>query len=209
MSDTQQTISLAKEDLDAFFEHDLAFYGLPRERISYLLLAQLYVLEKLCIYNIFQITDEIKYLEGAGKGTRTGKESPFSGDLLKGFWKKHFFSDQFIPKNLENFLSNKRGNKSFDNYVKAVFPGNEGDFIEAKTMNEIAHFATFNTFEYKASRAGKSKDTLTGELIVYGKYNGKNYYLCIGHHKEGDEKIRRQILSVCIDEFPFLFEEFA
>lgn len=205
MADSMNGIDLSRDILDQFFDNEFAFYRLPRERISDLLLSQIFICEKLRIHNIFYITDEIKYLEGITGVTRTTKETPFKGDFLKGLWKKHFYSDRFLPRNLANFLSSKAGGKAFDSCIREVVQDNQGDFIEEKTLWKIADFASWGAYKIKASHAGERKGALTGEWLIYGKHDSFNYYLCIARHNAGDENIRREIENICMDEFPFLF----
>jgi hypothetical protein len=50
------------------------------------------------------------------------------------------------------------------------------------------------------SREGK----LTGHWIVFAEHNGKNYYLCLATHEEGDEVVAERIKDGCCAEFPFL-----
>jgi hypothetical protein len=45
---------------------------------------------------------------------------------------------------------------------------------------------------------------LTGEWIVFAKHEGKNYYLCLAGHDEGDDHIFARISDGCAYEFPFL-----
>ena len=45
---------------------------------------------------------------------------------------------------------------------------------------------------------------LTGQWIIFAQHEGKNYYLCLGSHSSGDQKIRNQIDAVCVHEFPIL-----
>lgn len=202
MTDSWYTLKLSKDSLNKFFENEVAFYGLPRERISNLLLAQLYVYHSLRIQSIYDITDEIKYLEGITERTSTVEAGPFTrGKFLKGFWKKHFFNARFIPRNLRNYLSSTTGRKAFEDCVSEAFSQNQGDFIDEKTLNTISYFVTFGAFQRKSA--------LTGEWIIFGKYNGQNYYLCIASHREGDETIRNKILNMCSTEFPFLSELFV
>jgi hypothetical protein len=52
----------------------------------------------------------------------------------------------------------------------------------------------------KRSRAQK----LTGEWIVFAKHEGKNYYLTLAAHGEGDDHIFARIRDGCVSEFPFL-----
>lgn len=47
-------------------------------------------------------------------------------------------------------------------------------------------------------------ESLTGEWLIFAKYESRNYYLCIGKHKSGDDYLRSQIDAVCLKEFPFL-----
>ena len=201
MRDTQCTLKLSRDDLNEFFENEFAFYRLPRERISDLLLAQLYVCRNLRIHSFYDITDEIQYLEGISTRTKTEKERPFTRVFLNGLWKKHFFSARFIPRNLRNYLSSTTGRKAFEDCISEAFSQNQGDFIDDKTLNKISYFVTFGAFERKSA--------LTGEWIIFGKYNSQNYYLSIASHREGDETIRNKILSMCSTQFPFLSELFV
>lgn len=207
MTDSIYDFNLSPDSLDCFFENEVAFCQLPRERISDLLLSQLVICQKLRIHNIFYITDEMKYLEGINYRTRTAKEKPFRGDLLKGLWKKHFYSDRFLPRNLANFLSSKEGRKAFSSFFQDVMQENQGDFIEDETLRRIADFASYGVYKLKTSRAGKEEGALTGEWLIYGKHNGLNYYLCIARHNAGDDKIRGEIERFSLKEFPFLFKE--
>jgi hypothetical protein len=47
---------------------------------------------------------------------------------------------------------------------------------------------------------------LTGEWIVFKKYERKNYYLTLASHSEKNEEIIRRILDDCRSQYPFLFE---
>lgn len=209
MTDSMNDIDLSRDILNQFFADKSAFYRLPRERISDLLLSQLFVCEKLRLHNIFYITYEIKYLEGITGVTRTAKEKPFNGDILKGLWKKHFYSNCFIPKNLANFLSIRAGEKAFYSYIREAMQDNQSDLVEEKTLWKISDFASYGAYKIKASHAGERKGAFTGEWLIYGKYGDLNYYLCIARHNAGDENIRREIENVCVDEFPFLFESWV
>jgi len=46
-----------------------------------------------------------------------------------------------------------------------------------------------------------SKKELRGEWLIYKKYNGKNYYLCLASHNEGDRNIFNNKISKCFSEF--------
>ncbi|MCD8440961.1 hypothetical protein LNI98_11895 [Tenacibaculum dicentrarchi] len=48
------------------------------------------------------------------------------------------------------------------------------------------------------------ENNLKGEWLIYKKKNGKNYYLCLATHKEGDEFIFTNKILKGLDEFPEL-----
>ncbi len=197
-------LSISTKKLDDFFNTNQAFYGLTRERISTLLLTQLYIYNKERYYSIFQITDEIKYLEGLVPATRTNKERPFKGDILRGLWKKHFYSDRYLAKNISNYWKSSKGERKLSAYIDNAFKENESEYLEQETINKISYYTVFHPFEHKSSRAGKARWGITGEWIIFAKHNDKNYYLCIGKHNQ-DESIMTNINNMCKDEFPFLF----
>ncbi|MEG8240848.1 hypothetical protein MKR66_11135 [Acinetobacter baumannii] len=45
---------------------------------------------------------------------------------------------------------------------------------------------------------------LTGEWIIYHHCNGKNYYLNVGNHSDGDDALAQEIREIALFEFPFL-----
>ena len=49
---------------------------------------------------------------------------------------------------------------------------------------------------------------MTGEWIIFAKFNGTNYYLGLAGHsksKDEDEALYAQVKAYCSFEFPFLF----
>jgi len=50
----------------------------------------------------------------------------------------------------------------------------------------------------------KQHSALTGEWIVFAKYEGNNYYLSIAEHKSDHLSLRAQIDAICVKEFSFL-----
>ncbi|CAH7269082.1 hypothetical protein VCHA54P489_430004 [Vibrio chagasii] len=50
----------------------------------------------------------------------------------------------------------------------------------------------------------KARNKMTGEWVVYAKYNDDLYYLCLARHDDGDQVIRDRIEQHCVEEFPFL-----
>lgn len=49
---------------------------------------------------------------------------------------------------------------------------------------------------------------LTGDWIIFGIHESKNYYLDLGTHSEGEdgESLYKKLRNGCQAEFPFLFE---
>ena len=47
---------------------------------------------------------------------------------------------------------------------------------------------------------------MTGEWIIFAKYNEKNYYLSLGDHTSDDMILRKMIDEWCIEEFPFILD---
>jgi hypothetical protein len=64
---------------------------------------------------------------------------------------------------------------------------------------QIAHRVSIEAFQ---ERAGA--DRLTGEWIIFGKHDRKNYYLSVASHDEGDGIIFNQIQRYCTPQFSFL-----
>jgi hypothetical protein len=58
------------------------------------------------------------------------------------------------------------------------------------------------------ARGNASK--LTGDWMVFGKHEGKNYYLELATHHEGEkhnaDKLFEKLRLGCAAEFPFIFE---
>lgn len=55
----------------------------------------------------------------------------------------------------------------------------------------------------------RAKRGLTGDWIIYGKHEGRNYYLALAAHEEGERpnaiQLYKTLQQVCAAEFPFLF----
>ena len=58
-------------------------------------------------------------------------------------------------------------------------------------------------YDYK-----NEKQLWTGDWLIYGKYNGENYYLMFSPHGKGrkdDNSIFNTMEAKCKNQFPFLF----
>jgi len=67
---------------------------------------------------------------------------------------------------------------------------------------EIAANIARDVTQLYADRARAQE--LSGEWIVFAKHEGKNYYLTLAAHYEGDDQIFARIRDGCVGEFPFL-----
>jgi hypothetical protein len=154
------------------------------------------LVEQLAAHNVNRtadvhcILDQIGFLEdpstaGAG-GAKEAK--PFIGKLLNGFWHQHWFEARFIPVNLMNDAKSPEGIKTIEKISNAI---NRGD-----NPSRFVHELVIGGFE-RHYRDGK----MTGEWIVFAKIENKNYYLTLGAHEEGENKILERIRT-CTTEFP-------
>jgi len=186
------SLNIDRERLIEYANSQQYFYSLDLSRISSLLITQLHYIADNRILNVFQVTDEIKSLEKGIKMSASKKEDEFRHKPLKGLMKKHFFDARYMSRNLAN--QNKIGMdiNSMEKYIDA-------EVAKGKSINEIAHEYTMVSYE---TRASSSK--LTGEWLVYSKYDSKNYYLTLATHDEGDEVIYDRIFAYCKNEYSFL-----
>ncbi|MCA0340784.1 MAG: hypothetical protein LCH99_13765 [Proteobacteria bacterium] len=164
-------------------------------RYSWLFVLDMLMYERVYGISPFQITDEIRGLERSESATRTKPASRFSRKPLEGLWHKHFFSARFMAHNIVNHL----GGGKLERLVDEIFKPDESPVVTEKMINELAHRATIESFEQRASDG-----RLTGEWIVFAKHEGENYYLCLATHRVSDQSIYDKIKAVCWREFPFL-----
>lgn len=148
-----------------------------------------------------QILDEINSLEFKNTLTKTVKENMFTGKTLKGLWKKHFYYGGIdcIAKNIQNewLLNNNKFNKMGFEKSRQY----KEDDIE--NFNKAVVEELMNTIKKRTL-----KSQLTGEWIIFLKYNEKNYYLTLASHKEEDACVLARIKNSCFKQYPFLEKEF-
>jgi len=149
----------------------------------------------------FNVLDEIDYLEGIKPSSRTKKPARFRKPPLQNLWHKHFFSTRHLVKNVGvRWNLADGGNADFSAMIESV----EKDFGDNPDLWQkvLAHRLVIEGFSERACRG------LTGDWIVYGVHEGKNFYLDVAKHEEGrqPEHLLRNLRSGCYAEFPFLFE---
>lgn len=175
-------------------------------RISQFLLIQLTLINKHRIYNPFSITDVIQDLEGVGKGYRQ-RVSQFKHPPLKGIFKAHFFDARFIFKNIVNHWGLEYENSpKFISLCNRISTEEEECPTKHGWQGRLAHKMTMTAYEERSR-----KNRLTGEWIIFSKYNSKNYYLFLSRHtsKEEDQELYKFFKNLCDHEFPFLLAENA
>ena len=193
-------MSIGREEL-VFFARDYAgFHDLDIGNFSTIFLGQIFNFHFSRSVSTFSILDEINHLEGKGRASHTAKENQYKHDPLKGLWKKHFTDARFISKNIDNhFGLSKGGNKKLDQVINRVC-SNHTETTEA-FADELSYELTINAYQ---SRVDKNR--MTGEWIVFQKYEGKNYYLTLASHQEEDNEIYKRVCMTYDMNFPFLNE---
>jgi len=144
----------------------------------------------------YPVLDELEYLEGRRKSSKTKQASQFDRDpRLRWLWHKHYSSARHIPRNIKICW----GVKDID-LVLADVALRHGDDPGA-WPRALARELVVGGYE---SRVG----SLTGEWILYAVHEGLNYYLAIGTHEEGKdpEGLLTRLHLQCEAEWPFLFE---
>ena len=194
------TISLSRKELENFAKNNLEFFGLDISRISSIFIAQVMQLQRNRIINTHQMLDEVKYLEGIKKVSSTKKAELFKKPLLKGLMKKHFTDASFILKNLgAHFGYEHGGNKRLENLIQEAFTRNKSGYVDDEFINYIAHNSSIGAIQERAS-----KKNISGEWIIFQQYDGKNYYLTLAAHDEGDENILKRVNDSYDFDFNFL-----
>lgn len=88
--------------------------------------------------------------------------------------------------------------KSLEDIVSKVTQSNKLD--KKEKIRDLVSLIVEGSYEKRASQ-----QKLTGEWIIYAKYQSKNYYLTLAQHDEGDDVIHQRIIEGCQADFPFLF----
>lgn len=169
--------------------------------MSWFFLADLYFFDNHKGINPLAVLDEIYILEGlATEPTGTKEESQYKGDHLKGLWHKHYMSARFIAQNIQHTLGREGGGRLTEIIKKNV---TELDFFDETAMYAAAERMSKEIVS-DSFRMRKNNNKLTGEWIIFAKYDGENYYLCMSYHGEGDQRIANRIRTGCIPQFDFI-----
>jgi hypothetical protein len=154
-------------------------------------------------FNYFSVLDELDYLEGIRPTSRTKAEEQFRKRPLHPLWHKHFFLAKHVLRNVGvRWNLHNGGNKDHTKMLDEVAK-NYGESPEV-WPNYLAHRLVAQGFEERLRRG------LTGDWIIFAKHDGKNFYLDLAIHEEGEEcradALLQRIRNGSHAEFPFLFE---
>lgn len=183
-------------------------FGINKEfidRLSTMILIQIYIAYNSRTDNVFHITNEILKLEGLSPRGRshTKKATMFNRKpYLRGLWHKHYLGSNIADMaiNLKAALNNYGLPKLNEKINELSSKGILKDFLP-EDAGRIAHEVVIDNY-FKRSQDSK----LTGHWIIYAVHEGKNHYLTLARHTDDEAKIREKIEEICAIEFPFLKE---
>ncbi len=196
-----QNISFSVQDIEKI----KSYFGLSainQPEFSNLFVVQLFISQITHRYNIHTIVDEIKVIEGIHHLSMTKSPTKFKRLPLQGLWHTHHFQSKFVPKNISSYwgFQNDKTPK-FDKMIDTVFNDLNSEYVTDEALAKISHKIVFDAYQHRV----KDKQ-ITGEWIIFAKHEGRNYYLTLASHKEGDQNIYNRIVNYCSSQFPFLFD---
>lgn len=166
-----------------------------KSRVSELFLLDLYICELEFGVSPLNIIEEIISLETGNSNGFTKAPSKFNRKPLKGLWHKHYFSAHFTTENIKI----KRGRNGISDLIEQLARSMKQGKSKDDAMSEFMH----DLFEKPLEERSEEKK-ITGEWIIYAKYNHKNYYLCLSTHQAEDQFIFDRIFNHGLSEFTFL-----
>lgn len=189
----------SREDLLEWAGSSAAFFGLDLSRISTALLAQMRATQESRTYSTFDLTAPIKWLEDPARSQcRTKGATPFKHDQLKGLQKVHFNSPRHLPRNLLEAM-----NRHGDSLVGQTWRKAQVELDPEADAEALVAYVVHKSTMLALEERNRTK-AMTGEWIVFREYQGKNYYLSLAAHDEGDAVIQQRILAIyASDDFPF------
>ena len=148
---------------------------------------------------------EIEALEGIGRGSRTKAATVYKHAPLKNLWHKHFQGEglQSVAQNVRKGMR-RYGSPLFASRSKEAADADEMRYVQPQDIPALVNDLVQKNYDRVAA-----DNALTGDWLIFAKYQGKNYYLCVAKHATGDEAIRAEIDRVCVAQFPFLAEIFG
>ncbi len=197
------------EELECFADN-IGLNTIAPNRYSIILLLELFGGFKSGGLHLEKIMHEIRLLEEDGTQSQLKKPTQFSHPPLEGLWHKHYFEGgmKALLVNLGMITLDLKPNKKFripfleQKIKEAEQGGRQAISIDDTDAHEQIKLLVDDMVQGSWLRRTEAK-ALTGEWIVYAKYEHQNYYLSLGKHEEGDERIRLKV-DACVRDFPFL-----
>jgi hypothetical protein len=125
------------------------------------------------------------------------KYKQFRGPILQGLWHSHYFSGEHLLRNIELYFEGSPAER-------AALKRRIGEPIDdpIAVSGEIAQTIAGG---YRLRRNARK---LTGEWIIYGKWEQQNFYLDLSVHAElvDEQALYDRLASQC-PEFYFLFDD--
>jgi hypothetical protein len=166
-----------------------------RARMSTLIWIDIVILDRKFGIAPQEVIKAIQDVEDGEPATGLKPASQFKNLPLKGLWHKHYFSSRFYAHNLLLGMGKDGLEKIIYDEIKL------GETITEEALQRISYRASREGYE---SRHNKKK--LTGEWVIFSKYNNENYYLCCSSHTDDDQEIYDRIIAGCLFDFPNLTE---
>jgi hypothetical protein len=186
-------IQVATQELSDFRDLYLGTFeiGGPMSELIWL---DVYTWEKVHGISASQVLYAIHDLEQGEVKSRTNPATQFSRLPLKGLWHKHVLTARSVPMNLSTAWGKGRLRKMVTDVL-----GEDGSPITQEKLVELKDRIVYQAFDERSAA-----NQVTGEWIVYLPHEGKNFYLGLGSHKDGDQFIYDRILEHCPRDFPSL-----
>jgi len=150
------------------------------------------------------ILDVIDDLEGLRPRPRLRKERQFRHSPLHPFWHVHWSAPRHMLRNIGiHWNLTGRGDRDPMTTMLQEVAREHGNDL-ARWPGIVTHRLVFEGYKQRARRG------LTGDWIIYGKREGRHYYLALATHEEGNgpdaSQLYRKLRQGSAAEFPFLFE---
>lgn len=153
--------------------------------------------------NTSTIVNQIKHLIDQSQPSNIKLPTQFRKPPLKGFMHSHYFDGglSMFARNLLNQINVRPEGKETCFQIAHREAAQRSDGDPLLYSQYLAHSMVHGSYKLRCSNK-----RMTGEWIIYKHYEGKNYFLMLANHKDGDENIFNLMNEKCYSQFPFLFD---